>query len=129
MLSKPDSLEFPYEPTLKKATSWGWAIAWAKALDSMFSYVLDNAIPKPIIVENVESTGEFQTVNLAKPLSAAPSLVRVVVREPPTVKVAMETVVAAYRVEYGTHSATSVSVRVGHSTGATKAKFDVWIWV
>lgn len=129
MLAKPDLLEYPYEPTLKKATNWGWALSWAKAIDSMFAYLLDNAIPKPIIVENVESTGEFQTVNLAKALGASPSLVRVVVREPPTVKVAMETVVAAYRVEYGTHSATSVSVRVAHSTGATKAKFDVWIWV
>ncbi|WP_158257600.1 hypothetical protein [Haliangium sp. UPWRP_2] len=127
MLPQPPN-DFPYEPLLKKATTWTWAHTWARAIDSAIQWVIDNASPKPIIVENVESTGEFQTVNFPARLSAVPSLIRVVMREPPTVKAGMDYVCAAYRVEYGTHTAAAATVRVAHATAASKAKFDVWIW-
>ncbi|PSM30729.1 hypothetical protein BVG81_009015 [Haliangium sp. UPWRP_2] len=81
------------------------------------------------MIENVESTGEFQTVNFPARFSVVPSMVRIVLREPPTLKVGMDIVCAAYRIEYGTHTASAATVRVAHATAATKAKFDVLIWL
>lgn len=127
MLNKPES-DFPYAPTLKKSVTWPFLLDWATALDKLFGYVFDNAARNPIVLENLESTGEMQTIALPKPLTAAPAVVRVSVREPPTIKIGMEVVAASYRIEYGAHAAGQVQVKIGHASGATKAKFDVLIW-
>lgn len=127
MLPKPDK-DFPYEPTLRKSTNWIFLLDWAKALDYALGWIMDRATERPLILSDVEGTGELQTLPLPVTLAKEPAIVRVVMREPPTVKAGMDIVAAAYKISYGPHSTTSVAVKVAQNAGATKSRFDVWIW-
>jgi len=126
MLNRPK--EFPFTSTLKTLTSWSFLITWSTKLDEFLGQIFDEAAPLPIVIQNIEGTGDMQTIAYPSALRQAPSLVRVSVREPPSIKIGMETVAAAFRVEYGTHTEKAAQVKIGQSAAATKARFDLMIW-
>lgn len=83
---------------------------------------------QPLVVEDVIATGGMQTIALPTALPRQPSLVRVIIREPPSVKVGDELMSTHYRVEYGTHEAKAVNVKLTFSAKALPPKFDVLIF-
>lgn len=92
----------------------------------------EHAIAVPFLIEDVAATGSVQAVALplAANLTRPPSVVRVIVREPPSLKLASgEVVSASYRVEYSTHTAKEARVKITFPpTALTPPKFDLLVF-
>lgn len=121
-------IDAPSKPLLdvvKGLTTNSVSLDTAKAIDQIVAYICERAAAQPRRIPNLQADGSMQSVPFSPALAREPSIVYVVVTQPPTIMVGTDRVAAPYTVEYGMHTKDAAQVKVTAPSGATAAKFDL----